>query len=183
MIQTHSATMHMGEHHSVPSGDSDSRGQADKFGIENKKTTANADFFSLKFLRATVILEYDPSLRAVLQFNDIANRTAGWLCSKLLKRLRALTSNPEIHSKIDSIVALKTKNQNLFHDVLLSMDDCSLSFLERETILVPYFGAKTRYCEESLTPLIGLEDFEIVKSLGYGGFSKVFLGNLSQYSR
>lgn len=163
---------------SLLSADGNPKNQEANLNPGQSKGVSSSDLFNIKFLRATVILEFSSSLKAVLQFNEPATRTSGWLFAKLIQRLRGLTEDPSVQSKIDTIVALKTKNQNLLADVLLTMDDCPLSFLEKHTLLVPYFGASARYCEESITPLIGVKDFEFVKSLGYGGFSKVFLGNL-----
>lgn len=151
------------------------------FGVEStKKFPSEAEVEGGQ--RTTVIVQYNPDLTAKIQFNKPGSHTSGWLFSTLMKRLRSQANDRLTQAKIRSIVAFKTAEKNLLRDVLLTIEDYPLTFLDQETILVPYFGSEPRYREDSLTPLVGLQDFEFTKHLGHGGFSRVLLGKANSFS-
>ena len=101
--------------------------------------------------------------------------TCGWLLSEVIKRYTMhiaqmnKTSGVKIKKKL--IIALKTQSGNEALDYWLTEYNYTLKPLRNGEILLPYF----QKIIPGKTKEVIISDFEKLKVIGRGGFSKVFL--------
>ena len=103
---------------------------------------------------------------------ELGLASCGWLVSEVIRRLLHVKNLPLDPSKICSLC---TKEGNLLLDLHLAELDRRIPELLEAQILVPVLLEKPTTNMLSLLPRVGQDDFELVRKLGAGGFSVVFL--------
>lgn len=96
--------------------------------------------------------------------------TTQWLFNETIKELKAKFPT---ETCFDNVVALQTANNNFAIDYWLTQPNKPISVLKNETILKPFFKQPNI---KSSSGKVSLDDFIIETRLGYGAFSRVYLG-------
>lgn len=124
----------------------------------------------------TIRIEYDDGLQVTLKIEfgiaiPSGKYTTTWLLQEGKSQLEKSARSQGEEIDINSIAAFQTSDQNLEIDYRLTLPNKSLDVLPDKITLAPYIGTKR------LNTNFVLKDFEIIKAIGRGGFSKVYLGN------
>lgn len=99
--------------------------------------------------------------------------TCGWLVSETIRQFTDLGLS-EMNS-MGTIVTLQTADGIITLDYWLSELERSVSVLKDGTVLKPFYGDPKYTINDQK---VSLEYFQILKLLGTGGSSKVYLGKL-----
>jgi len=121
----------------------------------------------------TIFIQADNKQRVQITFeiSDEDNLTCGWLVSETIRQF----ANNNIQEPYPNrpIVALQTLDNIITLDYWLSESERSVSVLKDRMVLKPYYGDNDYLIT---TQKINLQFFHILKVIGTGGFSKVYLG-------
>lgn len=136
---------------------------------------------SLSMNYKAIFVEYDKEIRVEILFmENEEDLTVGWLMSETLRKLTEFARKHNLVRDFSNIVALKTKDKRYAIDYWLSNNDRNVMILKDRMTLVPFL-ADEKY--EVRDQKITIEYFEILKLIGEGGFSKVYMGMLSIWIR
>ena len=121
----------------------------------------------------TIFIQADNKQRVQITFeiSDEDNLTCGWLVSETIRQF----ANNNIQEPYPNrpIVALQTLDNIITLDYWLSESERNVSVLKDNMVLKPYYGDNDYLIT---TQKINLQFFNILKVIGTGGFSKVYLG-------
>lgn len=121
-----------------------------------------------------IFVEYDKDIRVEIIFmENEEDLTVGWLMSETLRKVNEYMEKNNIVRERHSMVALKTKEKLYALDYWLSNLERPVSILKDRMTLVPFF-ADEKYVVGS--EKITIDYFVILKLIGEGGFSKVYMG-------
>ena len=126
----------------------------------------------------TIFIEADNGQRVKVSFqtSEEDSLTCGWLVSETIRQFA--NQNIQEFSSNRPIIALQTLENNITLDYWLSDVNRSVSVLKDGMILKPFYGNNQFVV---MNEKIGLEYFHLLKLIGSGGFSKVYLGNSALY--
>lgn len=140
----------------------------------NNRSTANSRNGDAKQNdgEKTIYIEADNKKRVQITFeiSDEDNLTCGWLVSETIRQF----ANKNIQEPYPNrpIVALQTLDNIITLDYWLSESERSVSVLRDKMVLKPFYGDNDYLITDQK---INLQYFRILKVIGTGGFSKVYL--------
>lgn len=121
-----------------------------------------------------IFVEYDSNTHVeIIVMENEEDLTIGWLMSETLRKVNKSLEERGLPRDTSSMICLKTKEKLYAIDYLLSNLDRPVSILKDRTTLVPFF-ADEKY--EVKDQKISIDYFIILKLIGEGGFSKVYMG-------
>lgn len=122
-----------------------------------------------------IFVEYDAEIRVEILFmENEEDLTVGWLMSETLRKVTEFTKKHGLVRDFSNFVALKTKDKKYAIDYWLSNNDRHIAMLKDRMTLVPFFADdRYRLSDQKIT----IDYFEILKLIGVGGYSKVYMGN------
>ncbi|CAD8049944.1 unnamed protein product [Paramecium sonneborni] len=138
-------------------------------------------------------LEYDPKkkLQIILYYKnskyyylfDYANKSTCDLYNYLIQQIASIEKNQtqqgggidstdvdQIQTEIKKICQFGTISKKVPYDYYLSLSDLSLSVFQGITL-----SLQPMYSQPQTTKKVGLKDFQLIKCIGVGGFSRVYL--------
>lgn len=123
-----------------------------------------------------IFIEYDAEIKVEILFlENEADLTVGWLMSEALRKITDYVNKHDLVRDLTTMVALKTKEKKYAIDYWLSNIDNSILALPDRMNLVPFFAdEKYRVTDQK----VSLEYFEVLKLIGEGGYSKVYMGSI-----
>lgn len=123
-----------------------------------------------------IFIEYDAEIKVEILFlENEADLTVGWLMSEALRKITDYVNKHGLVRDLTTMVALKTKEKKYAIDYWLSNIDNSILALPDRMTLVPFFAdEKYRVTDQK----VSLEYFEVLKLIGEGGYSKVYMGSI-----
>ena len=129
-----------------------------------------------------IYLKYTDDIQVKLTLNqkDSTEHTTDWLLYEGREKLLSKAQSFGVSFDPETLVTFRTADQKLPIDYWLTLPGKSLDILENKAVLFPFFKEKK---DPSKKNRIKRRDFEIIKTIGRGGFSKVYLGNYSRESR
>lgn len=124
-----------------------------------------------------IFVEYDSEIRVEILFmENEEDLTVGWLMSETLRKVTEYARKNNLQRDLSNMVALKTKDKRYAIDYWLSNNDRNILLLKDRMVLVPYFSDdRYKVTDQKIT----IDYFEILKLIGEGGFSKVYMGNFA----
>lgn len=99
--------------------------------------------------------------------------TCHWLLEQTVSKLKQVFPDQE---NFDNIATLCTVSREYAVDHWLNFPYRSISVLKSGTVLYPFYRQTSKAKEDGSTKKISLDDFSVEIKLGFGAFSKVYLG-------
>ncbi|KAL4451065.1 hypothetical protein ABPG74_021387 [Tetrahymena malaccensis] len=113
-------------------------------------------------------------IQIVYDVNDENNLTCGWLLSEAIRKIHQHQDKYlDIIEDTSSIVALITDKQDISTDFYLSQFERPLKYVKDGQILKPYYADRSYKFDDGNR--ITLKHFDVLKKIGLGGFSEVYL--------
>ncbi|KAL4490899.1 hypothetical protein ABPG72_008635 [Tetrahymena utriculariae] len=130
--------------------------------------------FGLLEKKIYVQLSNKKLIQIMYDIKDENNLTCGWLLSEAIRKIHSHQDRYlDIIEDTSSIVALITDKQDLSTDFYLSQFERPLKYVKDGQILKPYYADQSYKFDDGNR--ITLKHFDILKKIGLGGFSEVYL--------
>ena len=110
-------------------------------------------------------------------YTEGQKHTTTWLFRELKAGLQSSDKKVSEPYLSESVIGFKTVPQNISIDYWLTLDDKPLDVLGAKTTIEPIFASYEQ--AKSVSAKLKLNNFELIKGIGRGGFSKVYLGTPS----
>jgi serine/threonine protein kinase len=138
-----------------------------------QSTTSQIERPISSFLKV-IYVENDKGYRIEIPISTLeeSGLTCGWLVSETIRRFTEVNNKYGYNQVVSNIFKLQTRDKLYTVDYWLSNFERSVAALKDKIVLQPFYGDPNY---KVTNQKIGLNYFEILKLIGCGGFSKVYL--------
>ena len=114
--------------------------------------------------------------REKIRFNiDCSNKTSEWLVDLLISKIREFEKQNRKENSMKPVIGFANRTGFILIDYLLTLKNFKMDFLENMIMVFNPIFADVHFLKSNNSRQ-SLKNFEFLRLIGSGGFSKVFLG-------